>query len=98
MNKEGYAIRVLVVLLIYLSFETDHWLILQRFFVVLVCHSCLKIILRKFQFIETKEQMDNGLLRMHIHFSMQYWNMHQEWIESTFQHSYRLFYFTASGS
>ena len=35
MNNEGYAIRALVVLLIYLSFGTDLCLIQQRFIEIL---------------------------------------------------------------
>ena len=71
MSNEAYAIRARVVLLSCLLFETNLW-ILQRFhrdfFIAGSCHHPF----RKFQFIETKERMDNGQHNMRIHFSIQY--------------------------
>ena len=70
MSNEAYAIRARVVLLSCLLFETNLWILqrFHRFFIVWSCHHPF----RKFQFIETKERMDNGQLNMRIHFSTRY--------------------------
>ena len=72
MSNEVYAIRARVVLLSCLLSETNiqYWM-LQRFFSAFFLQRCYHPY-RKFQFIETKEQMANGQLNMHIHFSTQY--------------------------
>ena len=63
MNNEGYAIRALVVLLIYLSFGTDLCLIQQRFIEILFSTNNLKFLLGSFNLSLRRSQwsMDNTI-------------------------------------